>query len=593
MTNTNYASARTLCEAFNITAAATPQVVALRSADRGTSITWGEYAARVRRLAAGLAALGIGPGDTVALMLANRPEFHIVDTAVLHTGGIPFSIYNTNPAEKIAEQLANAGNTVVICEAQFVEPVLAARSMGGKVEHVVCVDSAPAGTVALADVEAGADPEFDFEKAWRAVGPDSIATIIYTSGTTGASKGVELTHANVLAVENTLGSLIDTGPHDEVISYLPDAHVANRIMCHWANMVSGARIVTVNDLRSLPEALKAVRPTAFLGVPHTWYKLKGAVETAVAEQSALRRSLALWAIDSGRAVARRRSDGLPLPFALRMSHAIAERLVLRKLRAKLGMDRVRVAATGSAPFASDTHEYLLGLGLTIVEVWGLSESTGVATISPPDAIRIGSIGKPLPGGEIRVAADGELLIRGSMIMARYRGNPEQTTEAIDTDGWLRTGDIGAVDADGYYRIIDRKKDLIISTGGKNMSPANIEGAVRNACPLVAQVVVIGDDRPYVTALITLDQATTSSFAARHGLEEESLPVLAAHPVVREMVDAGVAGANAKLARVEQIKKYVILSDLWEPGGDLITPTLKLKRKPIAERYASEIDGMYS
>ncbi|MEV6275237.1 long-chain fatty acid--CoA ligase [Nocardia sp. NPDC051832] len=580
-------TAKTLCEAFQSTAAVAPYAVALRTADDTVVVTWGEYAERVRRLAAGLAALGVRPGDTVGLMLTNRPEFHLLDTAVLHLGAIPFSIYNSNPPEQINQVFANAGNRIVLCEKQFVEVLTAAQA----VERLICLDKV-GELMTVADLEALGDPDFDFESAWRAVDPEAPATIIYTSGTTGPPKGVELTHTNILAVHKAVDAMAALGPADEMISYLPDAHVANRMLCHYASQIFGVRIATLANLRQIGDALKAVRPTIFLGVPQTWYKLKAAIEAAVAEQSGVKKALATWALDVGREVARQASAGRPLAGSLRVRHALAQRLVLAKLRGTLGLDRARLAVSGAAPIAPEAHEFVLGLGLPVLETWGMSECAAVATLNPPHAWRIGTVGPAIPTCELALADDGELLIRGPMVMPRYRDAPEQTASAIDAEGWLHSGDLATVDLDGYYRIVGRKKEIIINSGGKNMSPNNIEGALRVACPLLGQVVAVGDRLPHVTALLTLDPDAAAAYAARNGLADAAPAALAADPGVRRVVEAAVVQANASLARVEQIKNFTILPEVWEPGGELLTPTLKLKRQPILERYAAEIALMY-
>jgi long-subunit acyl-CoA synthetase (AMP-forming) len=278
---------------------------------------------------------------------------------------------------------------------------------------------------------------------------------------------------------------------------------------------------------------------------------------------------------------------------LRVQHAIADKLVTSKIRARLGLDRVRFAATGAAAIDPEALEFVLGLGLPVCELWGMSELSCAATVNPPDAIRIGTVGKALPGAELRLAEDGELLVRGPLVMKGYRNDPEKTAEAIDADGWLHTGDIATIDDDGYVRIVDRKKELMINASGKNMSPANIEGTVKVNCPLVGSAVAIGDDRPYVVALLTLDPDAASAFANAHGLPDASPAALADHPEVRASIEAGMKDANARLARVEQIKKFAILPDVWEPGGDEVTPTMKLKRKPIAAKYAKQIEELYA
>ena len=587
----------TLCSAFQATAAAAPAAVALRTPDNSVVLTWGQYRDRVRIIAAGLAGLGVRRGDTVGLMLTNRPEFHLVDTAALHAGATPFSIYNTLAPEQIAHLFANAGNRVVICEEQFVDQVRKAQqSATGEhtVEHIVCIDGNPPGTVTLADVEAQPAPGFDFDASWQAVRPEDLLTIIYTSGTTGPPKGVELTHANMLAELRATTSVLPASYADVVISYLPDAHVANRWGAHYQSMYTGMQVVTLADLKQMITVLPAVRPTFFGAVPQIWYRIKaGIVAQLAAEKSPVKRRLAAWAIDTGRRVAVLSSAGAPIPRSLAIRHRLADRLVLGKIRARLGMDRVRLSASGAAAIATDALEFVLALGIPCCELWGMSELSCAATMNPPDAIRIGTVGKALAGVELSIADDGELLVRGPLVMKGYRNEPDKTAEAIDVHGWLHTGDIATIDDDGYVRIVDRKKELIINAAGKNMSPANIEGAVKVSCPLIGSAVAIGDDRPYVVALLTLDPDVAAAFAAAHGIADTAPAALAENPALRAAIERGVKEANERLSRVEQIKKYAVLPDVWEPGGAEITPTMKLRRKPIAQRYAAQIEALYA
>ncbi len=586
---------RTLCEAFQATVARTPHTVALSSPDGSTRLTWRQYGKRVRALAGGLAGLGVGPGDTVGIMLTNRIEFHLVDTAALHTGATPFSIYNTLAPEQIAHLFGNAGNRVVVCEAQFVDQIRAAAEHAETaVETIVCVDAGVPGTVSLADVESAEPAGFDFEAGWRSVQSEDVLTIIYTSGTTGPSKGVEITHANMLAELGATAAIVELTEHDSVISYLPDAHIANRWGAHYTSLKTGMQIVPLPDMKQLIGVLPAVRPTMFGAVPQVWYKLKAGIEAQLsAEKSPAKRRLAHWAIDVGRRRARLLSDRAPVPRGLAVQHAVADRIVLSAVRSKLGLDRVRFAATGAAAIDPDALEFVLALGLPCCEMWGMSELTCAATVNPPDAIRIGTVGRALDVAELMLADDGELLVRGPLVMKGYRNEPEKTAETVDADGWLHTGDVATIDDDGYVRIVDRKKELMINAAGKNMSPANIEGAVKVACPLVGSAVAIGDDRPYVVALVTLDPDATAAFATAHGLTDTSPHALAADPAVRAAVEAGIKDANQRLARVEQIKRFEILPDVWEPGGDEITPTMKIKRKPIAGKYADRIDALYA
>ncbi|MGW4249468.1 AMP-dependent synthetase/ligase, partial [Nocardia sp. NPDC004722] len=312
----------------------------------------------------------------------------------------------------------------------------------------------------------------------------------------------------------------------------------------------------------------------------------------VAQQHLAKRRLAEWAIGTGIEVARRRSEGTPIPAALRARHLVADRLVLASQRARMGMDRVRGAVTGASPIAPEALLFFVGLGIPVCEAWGMTETSAAATVNRPDAIRVGTVGTALPGTEVTLAADGELLVRGPLVMRGYRGDPEQTAAAIDADGWMHTGDIGTIDADGYVRIVDRKKELLINAAGKNMSPSNIEGAVKVSCPLVGAVIAIGDDRKYVTALLTLDPDACAAHARQYGLADAAPAVLAQDPGVRAVLEEGMAAANARLSRVEQIKKFTVLPVTWEPGGDELTPKMSLKRKSIHAKYATEIDDLY-
>jgi long-subunit acyl-CoA synthetase (AMP-forming) len=526
-------------------------------------------------------------------MLANRPEFHLVDTAALHARATPFSIYNTLAPEQINYVFGNAGNRIVICEEQFVDRIRAAQP-GTSVETIICIDGNPDGTIALADVEAAPAEDFDFDASWSAVTPDDVLTIIYTSGTTGPPKGVELTHANMLAELDATTSILPATSADSVISYLPDAHVANRWGSHYQSMVTGLQIITLADLKQMISVLPQVRPTFFGAVPQVWYKIKAGIEAELAaEKSPVKRKLADWAIDVGRRRARLQSAGTPVPRGLAVQHQVADKLVLSKVRALLGLDRVRIAATGAAAIDPEALEFVLALGIPCCELWGMSELSCAATLNPPDAIRIGTVGVAVKHAELSLAEDGELLVRGPLVMKGYRNDPEKTAEAIDADGWLHTGDIATIDADGYVRIVDRKKELIINAAGKNMSPANIEGAVKVSCPIVGSAVAVGDDRPFVVALITLDPDMSVAFAAAHGLGNTSPAALASDPAVHAAVEAGIKEANQKLSRVEQIKKFTILPEIWEPGGDEVTPTMKLKRRPIAQKYATQIEALYA
>jgi long-chain acyl-CoA synthetase len=586
-------SDKTLCASFQSFVKRSPDAVIIRTPGGVTEITWREWDQRVRKLAAGLAALGVKRGDTVGLMLANRPEYHLADAAVLHLGATPFSIYNTSAPEQIAYLFGNAGNKVVFCDERFLTRI---QEMRGTVEHIVCADevSDVDSVMTYADLEAKGDPDFDFDAAWQAVQPDDLATIIYTSGTTGPPKGVELTHANVIAEAEATKVLFRTEPGDRVLSYLPAAHIADRVTAQYFPMLFGIQVTDVADLTKLAEALADCRPHSFFAVPRVWQKFKAAIDIGLAaEPSPVKRKIAAWAIETGIRAARTQLAGRPLPALLAAQHRVADTLVLSKLRHKLGLDQAKAPASGASAISPDLLEFFWGLGIPIYEVWGMSETGGATTANAPGQTKLGTVGRPMKDMEVKLGEDGELLVRGPANMRGYRNDPAKTAETIDADGWLRTGDIAEIDADGYVKIVDRKKELIINASGKNMSPSNIENAIKAATSLVGQVVAIGDDRSYVAAIAVLDPDAAAAFAKQHGFGGASPAELVAHPEIRAAVLAGVKEGNEKLARVEQVKRIRLLPSTWEPGGDELTPTMKLRRKPIAEKYAHEIDSLFA
>lgn len=581
----------TLCEAFQRSASIDPDAVALRTPGDTQTMTWSELAAQVRKVTAGLAGLGVRRGDTVSLMMANRVEFYPLEIGAQHLGATSFSVYNTLPAEQLSYLFDNAGTKVAICEEQYVDRI---RASGAPIEHIVCIDGSPPGTISLDGLYAAAQPDFDFEATWRAVRPDDVVTLIYTSGTTGNPKGVEMTHAHLLFEAYALNAVLPSRFGDRVTSYLPTAHIADRVMGLYALEVFGAQVTVVSDIRAIAAALPDVRPTVWGGVPRVWEKLKAGIEFAVAnETDEVKRQALQWAMSVAGKRAAALLAGEQMPDELAGEWAQADELVLSKLRERLGFGELRWAVSGAAPIPKETLAFFLGIGIPIAEVWGMSELSCVAAVSHPRDARLGTVGKLLPGLEGKIAGDGEYLVRGPLVMKGYRKEPAKTAEAIDADGWLHTGDIIDVDDEGYLRIIDRKKELIINAAGKNMSPANIENTVLAACPMVGVMITIGDGRPYNAALMVFDAESVGPYAAQHGLADASPAALASHPEVISRIAAGVAEGNAKLSRVEQIKRFRILPSLWEPGGDEITLTMKLKRKPIMAKYASEIEELYA
>ena len=424
-------------------------------------------------------------------------------------------------------------------------------------------------------------PDFDFEAAWRAVEPEDVLCLIYTSGTTGPPKGVQLTHANLVAEARSLDQVIPLQRGSRNISFLPAAHIADRLVSHYAGIFHGFTLTTCPDPAQLFAHVPDTRPTLFGGVPRIWEKLKAAIEAGIeAEPDEAKKQATKWALDVGLRKVRAEQEDQEVPAELLEDHAKAEEMVLSVMRERLGLDQVQYYVVGAAATPVPVMEFFAAMGIEILEVWGMSETTAIATMCPPGGVRIGTVGPPVPGVEVKLADDGEVMVRGPIVMKGYRNMPERTAETIRDDGLLMTGDVGEFDDAGYLKIVDRKKELIINAAGKNMSPANIEAKIKSSSPLIGQAIAIGDGRPYNVALITLDP----DGAAGKSADDAD---------VQEAVAEAVQRANEQLSRVEQIKKFKVLPEDWEPGGEELTPTMKLKRKPIAEKYASEIEALYS
>jgi long-chain acyl-CoA synthetase len=583
----------TLCEAFQATAARRGDADALRTPGAEVALSWREYAGRVRALAAGLAAHGIGRGDVVAMMLANRPEAHLIDTAALHLAATPFSVYNTSSAEQIEYVLAHSGATLIVTERQFVDRVLSVRERVPTLRYVFVVEGASVGTADLEELTAAGDPDFDFEASWRSVTPDDLATLIYTSGTTGPPKGVELTHDNLLWTGRAWLEVTGLAPDGRLMSYLPMAHLADRVVAHYLAIISGASITCIADPKAAVPAIADTEPTLWLGVPRVWEKLKASLEAGFASERDEARRKITRAIEVGIERVRHEEAKRAVPDQLRRECERADAEILAAIRERLGLPKGVFLLSGAAPLRLDVLEFFAALGLPINEGYGLTETSAVATMNRHRARRFGTVGRPLPGVEVKLAGDGELLVRGRLVMRGYRNSPEKTHEAFDRGGWFRTGDIAQIDGDGFVKVVDRKKELIINAAGKNMSPANIEAAIKAGSPLVGIAVAIGDARPFNTSLIVLEPEAAAAFARERGIADASIAALASDQRIQAEVAVGVAKANSTLARVEQIKKHVILKTEWAPGGDELTPTLKLKRKPITEKYADVIEAMYA
>ncbi len=584
--------AKNLYEAFLKTVDRQGDATALVAEDEDVRYSWNELAARVKAIAGGFNSLGVKRGDTVSLLMNNRSDFIPTDLAAVSIGAVPFSIYQTSSPEQIEYLLKDSAAEIIVLEPEFLDRVEAIRGQLPDLQHIVVIGE-EGGTLSY-DELLELDPDFDPLPIASQVELDDPLTLIYTSGTTGPPKGVTLTHGNLLrmqtAVMQGVISLPDTDAR--VISWLPTAHIAERGANYYSVVMKGFEVHICPDPRRIIEFIPKVRPTWFFAVPRIWEKLKAGLEGMLAGLPDEQREKAQADLAAAIEKVRLEQAGKPVPEDLAARVAEADEALYAGLRHSLGFDEFVAVSVSAAPIPVEVLEFFHAIGIPIGELWGMSETCGVITINPPDRIKIGTVGPPVPGVEVKIAEDGELLCRSPYVMPEYRNQPEKTAETI-IDGWLYTGDIGSMDEDGYVTILDRKKELIINAAGKNMSPANIEAHVKVASPLVNQCVAIGDGRPYNVALVVLDPDYAPVWASRNGLEGLSLEELAENEKVVDEIAAGIEEAGNKLARVEQIKKFKIIPGEWLPGGDELTPTMKLKRKPISAKYEAEIESLYA
>ena len=564
------------------------------------SLTWSQYRQEVRKVAAGVKALGFKPGEFAVIMARNRPEHLLADLGVLHARGTPVSIYNTLAPEQVQYIAAHCDAVLAVVEdAGFYKKFEAVRAQLPKLRTIVVID--PSGVELGDDViawqallERGAEEDRRHPEAfeeWRKVKPDDIATLVYTSGTTGPPKGVMEAHSNICWMAES-GTAFLNRPGHRHISYLPFAHVFERFVGYYGAMRQQTTVYFCPDPAQLFGYAVQVKPTSLIGVPRVWEKLQAALMAGIqADPDEQKRTAILGAIEVGRKLARLKQAGQEPPAEL-LAAAERARPVWMAIRAKVGLEDIEWAITGAAPINPDVIEFFQALEVNLWEGWGMTECTVGATYNPLERIKNGTVGISDPGVEMKIAEDGEVLLRGGNLMKGYYKDPEQTAETIDADGWLHTGDVGTIDEDGYLRIIDRKKELIITAGGKNISPANLEALLKQH-PLVGQVAVIGDRRPYVSALIVLEQEVAPVWARKAGIQFASTADLATNPAVEAEIQKAVDETNRHVSNVEGIKRFTILPADWTPETEELTPTLKLKRRVINQKYADAIEEMYS
>jgi long-chain acyl-CoA synthetase len=567
------------------------------------SLTWEEYRQRVREVALGLRAIGFGPGECGVIMARNRPEHVIADLGIMHAQGTPVSLYNTLAAEQVQYVAGHCEATVAIVEdAGFLAKFREVRDQLPKLRRVIVMEPGSDGRddwvmtwgqlLELGRTENERDPEA-FDRAWKQVKPDDLATLIYTSGTTGPPKGVMDTHRQVLWMAESATEWLPRPPGARHISYLPFAHAFERFIGHWYGIHQAQSVYFCQDAALLFAYAAEVRPNGMIGVPRVWEKLQAGLSAGIAaEPDAQRRAATEGAVRVGLEVVQHKQQGRELPPEL-VAKVDQCRPVWQALLGKVGLGECDYAITGAAPINVDVIEFFQALELPLVEGWGMTETTVGATFAPGlDRHRNGTVGVADAGVEIRIAEDGEILVRGGNVTQGYYKEPEKTAETFDEEGWLHTGDIGSMDEDGYVRIFDRKKELIITAGGKNISPANLETLLKQH-PLVGQACAIGDRRPFVSALIVLDQEVAPVWAKQNGIEFTSIAELARRPEVVAEVQKVVDECNRHVAQVEAVRKVAILPVEWTAESEELTPTLKLKRRVVHEKYAQQIEAMYS
>jgi long-chain acyl-CoA synthetase len=567
--------------------------------DRWTSITWGQFGTGVRRIASFLIEEGVEAGTHVAIWANNRAEWHTADAAILMIRGHPVPVYQTLSADQGQYVLNHSESRVLFVENEaLLARVLEQRDQLPRLGRVVVMDgvdvASPDGfvipwQVALTrgDEHLGANGAIIDARVSEAQ-LDDVVTLIYTSGTTGPPKAVMLTNRNIAASADGLAGIVEVGPDDRVLSYLPLAHIAERMVSEFRSYRFGNPTWFLDGLPNLGRRLREVRPTHFFGVPRVWEKMAAQVNRQIDASPPPQRALARWALRTGRRVSDLRERDEQVSARLQRRHRLADRLVLGKLRAALGFDDVRILASGAAPIDPEVLRFFLSIGLEICEIYGQSENTGTTTLNRPGRSRLGTVGEVFPGNQVRIAGDGEIIVRGGVVFPGYLHDREATEESL-IDGWLHSGDLGEFDDRGYLRITGRKKDLIITAGGKNISPANIESAL-STHPLIGHAVAIGERRPFMTALLTLDPEEAPRIARQRGWPED-VDQLAQHPALRDELQAHVDAVNAGLSHVEQIKRFAIVARDFTPDEEL-TPTMKVKRRVVSEKYAAQIDALY-
>jgi len=595
---------RTLVDVFMATCDANGGRPALMIKDGDAFVTysWTDYRRLASQVAAGLVAKGIERGGSIALMMTNRPEHVIADVAGLLCGAIPISIYNTLTTEQIRHIADNSQATVAIVEnAELAERWLSVAESVTSITTIVVIEDADAvDDPRVMDFEdlvddgqeaLSRDPNL-LESRWREIQPDDPATVIYTSGTTGPPKGVVLTHHNVLFQLGVIARFLDIPPGSRGISYLPLAHVAERMTTHYLGIRYGGTVSFVKDVTEVLPTMQAARPQLFMAVPRVWEKMHAAILARI-EEDPRKAPIARRALAVGIEVAEAQRRGEKASMAARAQRTLFDRVVFSKIRHGIGLDELHYAVSGAAPISGQLLTFFAAIGIEVLEVYGMTETTALISANRPGEVKIGTVGPRLPGMEIRLADDGEISVRGPVVTPGYFRQPDATAEVIAEDGWLNTGDLGAFDDDGYLTIVGRAKELIITAGGKNLSPNLIEQAVKSKSSIIGQICAVGDGKPFIAALIVLDPDLLKSWAATNGVTFTSIEEMSNADEVLAEVQRAVDEGNQQLSRVEQIKRWTILPEEWTAESEELTPSMKLRRPVVHERHADTIEKLYA
>ncbi len=590
-TITESIAGKTIARAFLDTVAANGSAVALRGKDGDSWQEWtfDDYAEKVARVAAGPRAQGVGRGDRVVLMMRNCIEFHVLDMATLMLGATPISIYNSSAPDQVEYLVGHSDASLGVVEDDgFLGRFEAVRSKLPALRSIGVVRPGAAAADFTLDDLLAADP-LDLAEVAADGRPEDLATVIYTSGTTGPPKGVMISNANVIFMVECLKTLLDMDTYQgkRMVSYLPMAHIAERAVGHYQPALMGLEVSCCPEPAQIAAYLGEVKPHVMFGVPRVWEKINAGLSAALAADPDKAKSFN-EAVEAARPIALKRSWGTATEEE-EATYAFLDEVAFKPVRQLLGLDELLAAISGAAPIPPELLGWFRAIGVPLSEVYGMSENTGAMTWTP-EKIKPGTVGPAVPETEVKIAEDGEVVCRGPHVFQGYLNDPEKTAETV-IDGWLHTGDIGELDEDGYLRIVDRKKELIITAGGKNISPANLEAALK-MIPLVGQAAAIGDQRPFVSALVVLDPDTAPAWAAQQGIEG-SLAELAENPKVVAEIESQLEEVMGNFNNAERVKKVKIIGEEWLPDSEMLTPTSKLKRRGVQARYADEIESLYS